>query len=791
MTNSLSEINLPRTTEELIKTVPISRRHPGLQLDKLSFAPDQKGQKRALDKVVGCGGDQKALEELSAKRAALLRSIGALEWSGVTSGPLTLHLARASALENAGICLHPVYGFPYLPGSGLKGVARAYAEAVWLKEQPDKQAAWQQLEDIFGWALNPVRSAQPEDSDHPARERTESAEDGGSRTIEAACGSVVFHDAWPVTWPELGVDIVNNHHPLYYGAAWNDSDTIPGDWESPQPVYFLCLARGTTFSFAVSSRRGDPREARLAMAREWLSSALAWLGAGAKTAAGYGRFIFPDVSAIAAPMTLKTYETVVELVTPAFLAGARQDATDCDLRSAALRGLLRWWWRTLHADVIGPRELRELEKAVWGSTESGGPVQLWIETEKRREPELYAFKEKYALKQRFADAHRLVSRGRGTPGLLYLSYGMDDGETHRHYLPPGASWRVRLLARDSRFVRERDQRDGTARDTVTLPADLVLDQARAALWLLRHFGGVGAKGRKGFGSLDEDDTVDLDWCIGKGAELRAHCQLDASPARAYSTSQIAEIGTSSADWWWVLRELGHAVRDFANDLKHDPRKEALGLPRRIHGPKDRPLRHQNAATHKPPMSLGEGHPMREKGTSASKMRHAAPIHYHVGRGPDGNLMVRVVAFPSEYLPDLATSESVLHEAIASVSRRLSEVTTQAPMAAPNYRKAHRKASEPATTAMRPTQVPQTRSPQQPEPKRERPEPIVKPKGELEEFREWFEAQGFSGGNKGKHHQIRQKIEGLPEDIRPPAKEFVREKLGKKATTDGLWDYLNS
>jgi CRISPR-associated protein Cmr6 len=36
---------------------------------------------------------------------------GAATFRATTIGPLTLHLARASALENAGICLHPIYGF--------------------------------------------------------------------------------------------------------------------------------------------------------------------------------------------------------------------------------------------------------------------------------------------------------------------------------------------------------------------------------------------------------------------------------------------------------------------------------------------------------------------------------------------------------------------------------------------------------------------------------------------------------------------------------------------------------
>ena len=63
-----------------------------------------------------------------------------------------LHLARASALENASVCLHPIYGFAYIPGSGLKGMAHAYACEIWLPTQPDIKLAWRQIDDVFGWA---------------------------------------------------------------------------------------------------------------------------------------------------------------------------------------------------------------------------------------------------------------------------------------------------------------------------------------------------------------------------------------------------------------------------------------------------------------------------------------------------------------------------------------------------------------------------------------------------------------------------------------------------------------
>src|SRR5581483_6165314 len=90
---------------------------------------------------------------------------GACFFSSTTTGPLTLHLARASALENAGICLHPLYGFASLPGSALKGMARAYAETIWLPTQTDQKQAWRQIEDVFGWAPNPDRRQQINDPD--------------------------------------------------------------------------------------------------------------------------------------------------------------------------------------------------------------------------------------------------------------------------------------------------------------------------------------------------------------------------------------------------------------------------------------------------------------------------------------------------------------------------------------------------------------------------------------------------------------------------------------------------
>ena len=232
---------------ELIAPLPESVRrhldvntHPGLELDKYArswsahLRPDKLSehvQGPTIDRVVARSQSAPAelnFTALTQRRDAMLDALHARFLVAVTTGPLTLHLSRASALENAGICLHPLYGFVYLPGTGLKGMARAYAEIVWKPTQP-AESAKQAILRVFG-----NESGEPE----KARQRA---------------GGVVFHDAWPVEWPLLQADIVNNHHRDYY----SDKPQPPGDWEAPNPVNFLSVRPKTAFSFAVSKRRRE------------------------------------------------------------------------------------------------------------------------------------------------------------------------------------------------------------------------------------------------------------------------------------------------------------------------------------------------------------------------------------------------------------------------------------------------------------------------------------------------------------------------------------------------------
>lgn len=661
---------LPKSTVDLIGKVADGHRHPGLQLDKFSVPGDQKVQKTALDEVRSIPGDSALLDALIARRQHTMGSLpGAHAFSCTTTGPLTLHLSRASALENAGLCLHPIYGFAYLPGSGLKGMARAYAETVWLPTQTDQEEeAWRRIEEVFGWAPGSDRGKDWKPANIPERPKDDNAR----------VGCVVFHDAWPAAWPPLIVDIVNNHHPAYYQAAPDDNAHPPGDWENPVPVYFLAVKPGTTFDFPLSKRRADVSDDLLTLARQWLLGALCHLGAGAKTNAGYGAFKPADrvdeAMRSAADETWSrsttvpadspkraVFETTLELITPAFLAGADQAdqygnaaKEGCDLRSATLRGHLRWWWRTMHAGFLDVKTLRALEAAIWGDTHTAGAVRIELLPRTRGSASLYT--------------HPQDRRS----GARYVAYGMDEtsrGQRRQRFrLNPPASWGLRVIARVTNFfVNREDIGDPKkAQNGRPLTAIQVLDQAKAALWLLCTYGGAGSKARKGFGSLAARDLdgLDLGRCRSITREVRQQCSIDTafSPDRADSPSisdpdlHNIEIPVPAASADDVIERIGKAYSVVASRFKHNvdqndtiasPNKAAWGLPRKIHGPMLQPLPHQSADTHQQPQWLD--FPRRPANVLPQNARHASPIHVHVAKNPSDDFTVRVLAMPAKHL----------------------------------------------------------------------------------------------------------------------------------------------
>lgn len=204
-------------------------------------------------------GDMAVLREIEVRRNALHSAIGGVALFFKTKGPFVTGLGRNHPVEN-GFAWHHTLGVPYLPGSSIKGVVRAWA-ASWLSKPEDD------INRIFG----------PRDS------KDQSAKDH-------SVGSVIFLDALPIKPVQLKADIITPHYGHYYQD--DEGKTPPADWYSPIPVAFLAVDSNQEFVFGLMPRRPDnPDDVDdCSNANGWLVDALKNLGGGAKTAVGYGRF---------------------------------------------------------------------------------------------------------------------------------------------------------------------------------------------------------------------------------------------------------------------------------------------------------------------------------------------------------------------------------------------------------------------------------------------------------------------------------------------------------------------
>lgn len=619
--------------------------HVGLMLEKLSDVPEKEEHAKALlDYALGAkpsDDDAKHQRDAIARHRKALESIGATCWTRTTASSLALHLAKAGIFENKGVSFHRCLGFAVIPGTGLKGMARAWAKQSGATEE--------MLLRVFGTERPEGKGA---------------IEEGQDRA-----GRVVFHDAWPVVVPKLQIDLLASHHPDYYAGKG-----APGDWEGPKMVSFLTVEEGSRFIFAISGLSPDEDPAILAQAREWLDAALTHLGAGSKTNTGFGYFDTSESAqaAVASLATRKRFATTLELVTPAWLGGAGngQSADDCRLRGSSLRGQLRWWWRTMHAGQIDHGTLSALEAALWGSSKHGGAIALRLETlsipKAMQSPLKKVANGKLEHNKSLYDRNKLTSEGKqDTPGLAYAGYGVHEmsrgAVKARYVLQPPASWGLALSARNSHYPLEEDQ--GRSID-----AETVLEQARCALWLLCRFGGVGAKSRNGYGSLATPEALKdytLDRCRASAKALRAACGITNSRRVDHETPSIdsmlpvVEVPTEWRSPWAGPHYVGETMKAVAGTRKHQEAKVGLGLPRKIHGPLREPLRHQAAANHQQPLPLSS-----KLGRKSD--RHPAPIFYSVDKAADGKLVVRILAMTDRYLVTTQPSHAEHHKFLEAV-----------------------------------------------------------------------------------------------------------------------------
>lgn len=200
------------------------------------------------------------LEAANARQKKLVESLGGRLVPAETDWRFVSGLGNSHPFE-AGFIWHRILGAPYLPGSSVKGLIRAWADpwSGW-----GDSTRWEEIKRLFG------------DTDT----------DG--------VGSIVVFDALPRTVPRLEVDIMNPHYGPYYQDPKRNP---PADYYSPVPIFFLTVAPNEKFCFSIAPRprayqpcEEKAKEMDLDKSVEFLTEALSTLGAGGKTAVGYGVF---------------------------------------------------------------------------------------------------------------------------------------------------------------------------------------------------------------------------------------------------------------------------------------------------------------------------------------------------------------------------------------------------------------------------------------------------------------------------------------------------------------------
>lgn len=178
--------------------------------------------------------------------------------------------------ENS-LIIHPVYGFPYIPGSSLKGVVRRWFIEVFLG---GKECHWDEKTEQWRQAAILGRLV------------------FGTQT---SAGAAQFFDIFLTEGLQVKPDILTPHFPDYYAGKEKQA---PEDTLNPVPNQFYSIEVQT--ADIVFTLRDTPVAAAMNLSADdlggllanWVRTALQELGLGGKTSSGYGRFMdIQDVTA--------------------------------------------------------------------------------------------------------------------------------------------------------------------------------------------------------------------------------------------------------------------------------------------------------------------------------------------------------------------------------------------------------------------------------------------------------------------------------------------------------------
>jgi CRISPR-associated protein Cmr6 len=254
---------------------------------------------------------------------------------GGTKGPEEMLLP---AFDNLGI--------PYIPSSSLRGVARSFAIRYFMKA---KRLTW-------------------EDADRHVEQWFGHLEGEKDNRV----GKVIFFDAYPIPCKSggLAMDMAN--------SIWRWEGDKLGKY-SPNPNAFFSLKN---VSFLIGIRPTKPNyEEQAKQVREWLIAGLAQ-GVGSQVNSGYGVLQGDKGSIVNGAFLELEFDVKGQKIHGAHRFSNLKEPfkrnkgnlkpnmfSEAEVRSTALKNMMRYWFRVFACGVLPPHNVKALETKIFGSIE--------------------------------------------------------------------------------------------------------------------------------------------------------------------------------------------------------------------------------------------------------------------------------------------------------------------------------------------------------------------------------------------------------------------------------------
>ncbi len=358
---------------------------------------------------------------------------------------------------------------------------------------------------------------------------------------------------------------------------------------------------------------------------------------------------------------MEIYKFKFEVVTPMFIGGASPNG-EAEIRPPSIKGMLRWWFRALGGS-------KEKEEEIFGSTGSKSKIRIQIKDSniQTKAPRSETF----------------------PPQLAYLGYG-----------PIGWDKSTRTMQNTRPFIDVKSSfliEIGLNTTSVEIQKNILL-----SLWALTHFGGLGSRNRRGFGSIKVTSINGipdfLKWSFNTAEEFQKYLNeefftlvkesfgsiLAREPeyTRFSKRSKII-LSNGFLGWEEALKAIGNAMSNFRNrryyaDIKRlmqiaekdvnglisDPNYSIQNIPPHLL-PSDRRNKLYNTAVPKAIFGLPNNYMSRSRRDkkypwqvsveallgSEDITRRSSPLLISVTRWENGKYSWVITYLPAKFLPD--------------------------------------------------------------------------------------------------------------------------------------------